>query len=208
MNRFWMGALVATLLSSRAAVAEPPPPVDVVIHDAPHSRRILAIEWNPLPLFTIGKLSANVVFVPVDHHALVLSPFYAWTSTAPIYIFDDAGTPTQLPEQKFKGFGGEIGYRYYFGEGGPRGFFVGPSLILASFTATAADASKTHFFDVGVAADAGYEVLIADNVALSLGGGLQYVATTKSIPDQQFPARIYANSGLRPRVLASVGWAF
>ena len=77
MNRFWMGALVATLLSSRAAVAEPPPPVDVVIHDAPHSRRILAIEWNPLPLFTIGKLSANVVFVPVDHHALVISPFYA-----------------------------------------------------------------------------------------------------------------------------------
>jgi len=51
-------------------------------------------------------------------------------------------------------------------------------------------------------------VLIADRVALSLGGGLQYTATSESIPSQQWPAQIYANNGLRPRVLISAGYAF
>jgi hypothetical protein len=194
--------------TTATAMAEPEAAVDVVVRDPPPPRRVVCIEWNPLPLFTIGKASADVVVVPVEHHALVLSPFYSWTKTVPIYVIDDAGNATQLPEQKFAGFGGEVGYRYYAGDGGPRGFFVGPSLILASFEATADDGTKTSFLDFGLAADAGYQMLVADRVALGLGGGVQYLWTTKSIPDQQFPSRIYANRGLAPRVLASLGWAF
>jgi hypothetical protein len=199
-------AMMATV--ARSASAELPPPVDVVVREAPPARRVVAVEWNPLALLIIGKVSANVVVVPTDHHALVLSPFYASSSTAPITVTDAAGSQTQLLKQTFSGFGGEIGYRYYFGEGGPRGFFLGPSLMLASITATAGDESKTQFLDYGLAGDAGCEALLADKVALSLGGGLQYTATTKSIPDQQLPAAVYANSGVRPRVLLSVGWAF
>jgi hypothetical protein len=199
-------AMMATL--ARPASAELPPPVDVVVREAPPPRRVVAIEWNPLALLVIGKVSANVVVVPTDHHALVLSPFYASTSTAPITWMDASGGSTPLLKQTFSGFGGEIGYRYYFGEGGPRGFFVGPSLMLASITATAGDEGKTQFLDYGLAADAGCEALLADKVAISLGGGLQYTATSKSIPNQQLPAAVYANNGLRPRVLFSVGWAF
>ena len=167
-----------------------------------------------MPTFTIGKASANVVVVPMNHHALVLSPFYVWTNTAPIVIFDDtspataaAPTMTQLPMQKFRGFGAEIGYRYYIGEGGPRGFFVGPSFILGSFNVTAADRSETHYLDYGLAVDAGYEMLVADRLSLTFGGGLQVTTPSKSIPEQQFPANLYANTVLRPRLLLSLGWA-
>ena len=197
-----------TVITPRAAHADPPPPVDVVIHDAPRPYRPLTVEWNPLALVTIGKLSANAVLVPIDHHALVLNLFYASTSTAPVSIFDDSGQPTALAKQTFYGFGGELGYRYYSGKGGARGVFVGPSLLLASFTALAGSGAKTPYADYGLAVDAGYEALIADRVAVSLGGGLQYLATSKTLPDQQFPANIYANHGLRPRLLFSVGWAF
>jgi hypothetical protein len=198
---------LAIVTTSGVAWAEPPPPVDVVVQQtAP--RKILAIEWNPVALI-IGRVSVDVVVAPVNHHALVLSPFYASTSTVPINVVDASGTPsTELPKQTFDGFGGELGYRYYFGQRGPRGFFLGPSLILGRFKATAQNGSETPFVDYGFAADAGYEMLIADSVAIALGGGLQYSATSKSIPDQQWPADIYANNGVRPRLLCSLGWAF
>jgi hypothetical protein len=213
-----VGVAVGTTVA-RAAVAEPPPPVDVVLHDAPPPRRIVAIEWNPLALI-IGKwVSVDVVIAPINHHSIVLSPFYASTTTAPICVVTDSGSTTSncgimgppsamLPQQTFEGFGGEIGYRYYWGHAGPRGAFVGPSLVLASMTAKAQDGSHTSFWDYGFAADAGYEALVADRVALTLGGGVQYTLASKSIPNQQLPAAIYANSGVRPRLLASLGVAF
>jgi hypothetical protein len=202
-------AAVAALLG-RAALAEEPPPVDVAIHEPRPPRRVVAVEFNPLSLI-IGRLSANVVVAPTDHYSLILSPFYAWATTQPIYVSpsDGSGPPTlPLPTQHFSGFGSELGYRYYFGRGGPRGFFVGPSLIAGWFTATAQNGSQLQYLDYGLAADVGYEMLVADRVALSLGGGLQYTTTSKSLPNQQFPAEIYANAGLRPRVLLSCGWAF
>ena len=188
------------------AHAEPPPPVDVHVAEAPSPRRLVSIEWNPLPLI-VGKASANVVFVPISHHALVLSPFYVSTTTEPIWVYDDQGSPTQLPEQTFSGFGGEIGYRYYAGRRGPRGFFAGPSLILASMTATAQNGSKTSYLDYGFALDIGYELLVGDAVAVSVGLGAQYTTPNKSIPAQQFPADAYANSRVFPRALFSIGWA-
>lgn len=204
-----MGA-VAALAAPRAADAEPPPAVDVVIHDAPRTRRFLTIEWNPLALLIGKQVSANIVIAPINHHALVLSPFYASTTTVPISVVtgSDATPGTLLPQQKFEGFGGEIGYRYFVDLGGPRGFFAGPSLLLASMTATAQDQSQTSFWDYGFAIDAGYEALLEDRVAISLGAGAQYVTTSKSIPRQQWPAEVYANSAVRPRLLVSVGLAF
>jgi hypothetical protein len=202
----------ATVTMVRTAVAEPPPPVDVVLREAPEPHRTLTVEWNPLALF-IDRLSANVVVVPGDHHGLVLSPFYTWASTVP-YATNIDGQGNALPytlnvlSQSFKGFGGELGYRYYLGRGGPRGLFAGPSVLLADITATAGNGSQTSFVDVGVAGDVGYEALVGDVVAISVGGGLQYTFVGKSIPDQQLPASIYANSRLYPRLLLAMGYAF
>jgi hypothetical protein len=198
----------AVVIASRWASAEVAPPVDVTVHEAPLPMRRLSIEWNPLSLLAIGKLSANLVAVPVDHHAVVLSPFYVSVSTAPISVYDDAGNETRLPKQTFSGFGGEFGYRYYLDRGGPRGFFAGPSLLLSSLTAQTANGTRTPYLDYGFAMDAGYQALVAERIALCLGAGVQYTDTSKSIPNQQFPANVYANRGLRPRLLLSFGWAF
>jgi hypothetical protein len=222
MSRSVLGvvtAAIAVVSFAAPASAEPregndlpkvgqPAAVDVALHDPTPEHRTLVVEWNPLPLVTIGKLSADVILAPGDHHALVLSPFYAWTNTSAVAVFDAAGNATMLPEQKFRGFGGEIGYRYYFENGGPRGLFVGPSLILGAFTATAQNGTDTSYLDFGLAADAGYQILLLDHLAIALGGGLQYLATSKTIPDQQFPAWIYANNRVSPRVLFAIGWGF
>jgi hypothetical protein len=211
-------AAVATT-ASRGAVADPPPPiaepplpVDVALSEAPSPHRTLTVEWNPLALF-IDRFSVDVVVVPGDHHALVLSPFYTWANTVPYATGIDAnGSPLpntlNVLKQTFHGFGGELGYRYYFDRGGPRGFFVGPSFLLAAITATAGNGSKTSFLDLGLAADAGYEALVANTIAITVGAGVQYSGPTKSIPDQQLPASIYANSAVNPRLLLSLGYAF
>jgi hypothetical protein len=211
--------------ASRDAVADPPPPiaepplpVDVVLSEAPSPHRTLTVEWNPLALF-IDRFSVDVVLVPGDHHALVVSPFYTWSNTQPYATGIDAngnplvnasGNPYTLNvlAQTFHGFGGELGYRYYFDKGGARGFFLGPSLILAAITATAGNGSQTPFLDFGLAGDVGYEALLADRIAVSVGVGVQYTTPNKSIPDQQLPASIYANSAVQPRLLLSMGYAF
>jgi hypothetical protein len=198
----------AVTTAGSLARAEPPPPVDVVLREPPPRHRAVALEYNPLALI-IGKLSANVVIVPGDHHALVVSPYYTSTTTAPISLVDASGAPTsRLPQQTFQGFGGELGYRYYFGLGGPRGAFVGPSLLVASMDAKAENGTTTSFLQYGVAADAGFAALVADAVSITVGGGVQYAATSVSIPNQQFPANVFANQGVWPRLLLSLGWAF
>jgi hypothetical protein len=202
----------------------PTGPVDVAVTDEVPPRRYVAIEWNPLPLFTmhtgvrpsdpgrpkqggLGKLSANIVVAPCEHHAVVISPFYVLTRTTPIQIWDDQLNATQLPIQTFRGYGTELGYRYYTGRGGLRGLFLGPSLILGAFTATAENGQKKPYLDYGVAGDVGYQALVLDRVSLSLGAGLQYTTTSKSIPEQMLWAKVFANSAVFPRVLISVGYA-
>jgi hypothetical protein len=113
-----------------------------------------------------------------------------------------------LPSQSFTGAGSELGYRYYFGRGGPRGMFLGPSFVLGDFSAKAQDGSTTSYIQLGGALDLGFQALVLDRISLSLGAGLQYLASSPTIPPQQFPADVYANSGLRPRLLASIGVAF
>ena len=198
-------------------------PVNVVLPEQPPLRRYAAIEWNPLPLLVmntgvkpdpngpkqggLGKLSMNLVLAPLEHHALILSPFYALTRTTPVTTYDDNSNPTQLPVQTFRGYGTELGYRYYAGRGGLRGFFAGPSLIISSFTATAQNGDKTHYLDYGIAGDIGYQALVVDRISLSLGLGLQYTTTSKAIPEQMLWAKVFANTALLPRALISVGYA-
>jgi hypothetical protein len=221
-------AVVSAAATARADSTEPPPaatPVDVQLKEAPPAHRIATVEWNPLSLF-IDRFSLNVVVVPGDHHALVLSPFYTWAGTAEYstgidaqgnQLKDTSGSLTgmpgsnyvlSVPRQTFKGFGGEIGYRYYVDKGGPRGFFAGPSFLIDSITATAYNGSQTSFLGYGLAVDAGYQAIVADTIVVSVGAGAQYTFTSKSIPDQQLPASIVANERLYPRLLLSLGYAF
>ncbi len=181
-------------------------PVDVSVPERTPSRRVFALEWNPVALF-IDRLSATIEIAPVDHHTLVLSPYYFNTRTG---SFPSASGDTLVAHlsQRFEGVGGEIGYRYYAGYGGPRGFFAGPSFILAGVKATDGNGAQTSLMDYGVALDIGWQALVADDWVVSLGGGAEYLFTSKSVPDQQAPAAYYANSGVHPRALAALGYAF
>jgi len=210
---------------SSGADTVPSGPVDVRIPEETPPRRYVAIEWNPLPFITmhtgdrplpggptqggLGKLSVNVVVAPLEHHAIIIAPFYVLTRTTPITAFDDSTPPNprELPVQTFRGYGSELGYRYYTGRGGLRGLYLGPSLILSSFTATAQNGDKKPYLDYGFAADVGYQALVVDRLSLSIGAGLQYTTTSKSIPDQMLWAKVYASSAVLPRLLISVGWA-
>ncbi len=204
-------ALVVAIPSIALADEPEPVPSVAVPKLAPPARRV-ALELDPFPFLAgVGKLEAELVVVPVDHHALVIAPYFTYTKTAPIYVFDSSGNAMQLPEPIFRGPGVELGYRYYSGLGGPRGAFIGPSLIFAAIfekQGQYGDGSTTNFYDLGLAVDAGYQALVADKVALAIGVGVQGTITTQTIPDQQYPAKLYANNGIWPRLLLSIGWAF
>jgi hypothetical protein len=201
-------AMAAPSVCAAQEATPAPATVDVVMRDEPAPRRVVALGWNPVPLLTLGTISADVVIAPIDHHALVLSPIVTRQTTSPFWIYDDSQAPTQLPQQSFASWGGEIGYRYYAGTGGARGVFLGSSFLLSAVKATAANGDVTHYDRYGLAVDAGFSALVADRFLLSLGGGLQYTATTKSIPAQQWPVDLYANGGLSPRILGTIGMAF
>jgi hypothetical protein len=49
---------------------------------------------------------------------------------------------------------------------------------------------------------------VADRVAISFGAGAQFLTTDKSLPAQQFPAAVFANRGVRPRLLLALGFSF
>jgi hypothetical protein len=219
----WVTAFASVAVAETRTPSETP--VDVKLAESPPPRRVVSVEWSPLPLFTIGKLSANVVIVPIDHHALVLSPFYASTTTQPITVVTADGSVSQpspagstctlavpctmvLPKQTFWGVGGEVGYRYYTEGRGARGFFIGPSFILGVMTAKAQNGDKLGYLDLGGALDIGWQTIIADSITVSFGVGVQFTAPDKSIPNQQFPADVYANTRVLPRALASIGLAF
>jgi hypothetical protein len=188
---------------------EPTPafaPVDVAVIEPTPARRVLAVEWNPVALF-IDRLSANVEIAPAEHHALVLAPYYFNTRTD-AFASLSGDFPVAHLSQHFEGVGGEVGYRYYAGHGGLRGFFAGPSFILTAVKATDGAGGETSLMTYGGALDVGWQALVADDWVVSLGGGGEYTFTSKAVPDQQAPAAYYANSGLHPRALAAVGYAF
>lgn len=208
---FWLGPSIAVAAETPPNLPSIDKAVDVAIKDAPPRRRRFALELNPIAL-VIERLSANVEIVPVDHHALVVSPFYFGTTTTAWLqsTTDSAGNPLTVDHlaQSFTGWGAELGYRYYTLSGGPRGFYVGPSLLFSSIRARAGDGTSTRFASLGLALDAGYQVLVADDWVVGLGAGIQYTAPSQSIPEQQLPASLYVNAGVRPRLLLALGYSF
>jgi hypothetical protein len=197
------------LCATSTAQADPAPafaPVDVGVVEPTPARRLFAVEWNPVALF-IDRISFNFEIAPAEHHALVLAPYYFNTRT-PSFATVSGEAPVVHASQRFEGVGGEIGYRYYAGRGGLRGFFAGPSFLLAGVRATDGAGGHTSLVTFGGAVDVGWQALVADDWLIGLGGGAAFVVASKSVPEQQAPAVYYANSGVHPRALAAVGYAF
>jgi len=164
----------------------------------------VAVQGNPLGLI-IGRYSADLEYLPAPHHALHFSP---------VGYFALPGVSDELV-----GFGAEVGYRWYSGLNGAHGFFVGASFIAMSLhylhgalPGVPLDVPEdTSYVELGGALDAGYQVVILGNFAAGVGVGAQYTTDTTqpTFEYQNHPLHdLLYGSGLRPRVLLSLGAAF
>ena len=160
----------------------------------------IAIELNPLPLY-FGRLSANLEYMPLQHHAIVLNPQITHVSNE-LAVSGGANA-----SQTFSGFGGEVGYRYYTGHKGIDGVFVGPSLIMGVYNAGLPDGNQA-FTTMGVAVDAGVKAVVWDHVAVGAGAGLQWVKVSHDFNDLPTRSELAVGNGVKPRILAEVGYAF
>jgi hypothetical protein len=166
--------------------------------------RSIDIQLNPIGI-VVGRYTLDLEYLPAPHHAVHLTPvgYYA--------------VPASM--DTFQGFGAEAGYRWYSSANGPEGIFVGGSFLIGGFEyahstanpSTLDPADDTQFVSLGGAIDAGFQWVPLGNFAFGAGAGVAYTVYTEQ------PRFNYANhswedlvygSGLRPRVLLSVGTAF
>lgn len=186
-------ALFFAAVPARAQELSPYPPFST---PEPLPQRV-AITANPLSFYFGARVGLSASVMLVSHHGLELT----------LYRIDQTtGTDSN---NEFTGWGQEIGYRYYSGENGPRGFFIGPSLLLGNFTAIPlAGGDQVHYHVPGVALDLGYQALLFDHLVIGLGAGAQYTRPSVQLPRQEIPTSTYANAGVRPRVLFALGFSF
>jgi len=163
--------------------------------------RPFAIEYDPLGLFIGGRVSFNLEWVPVTHHAIEVSPHIVHTTS------DVAISGSTTESQAFTGVGTEIGYRYYTGHRGANGVFVGPSLIVGAYNA-GLPASNQAFTDVGVAADVGLQEIFWDHLVVGGGVGIEYLSVSTDFHDLPTGPSTIASSGIKPRFLLEAGYGF
>lgn len=163
-----------------------------------------AIEANPLSA-AIGRYSIQAEYLPMRHHALVLNPHFDHVNASVTSTVN--GVKTSYSEG-FTGGGAELGYRFYTGDHGANGFYIGPSFLFGAYSTSLGD-QKSSFTTLGGAIDLGGQALIAKHVVLGGGFGLQYTKASKDFGNSDLPltAAILAGGGIRPRFLLSVGYA-
>jgi hypothetical protein len=189
--------LALVLAASTARADDPPAAAEASVEpQPPPPTRYVTVTVDPLILM-IDRRGANVEIVPKSHHGLILTVFHV----------DAVGTErTNFPV--FTGLGGEFGYRYYYGNNGPRGLFIGPSLLLGKYTGTPGMGDSVSFHNVGGALDLGYQAILSHSLVVGLGVGLQATWASYEFPRQDLPVSIYANSGIRARFFTALGYAF
>jgi hypothetical protein len=200
-----VGFLVATAGEARAdestaarpAAAAPSEKPAAPSDDVAELKRI-SLELNPLGV-AIGRYSIQGEYMLARHHALTLSPFFAHAS-----VTSSVG-------------GKDVDLGSLTGFGGANGFFIGPSVLFASYSQSApsglpagATAASDSFTSLGGAVDLGGQVLIGPGVVIGAGFGLQYTKTSKDIDtaNLNLASAALAGGGVRPRFLLAVGYSF
>jgi hypothetical protein len=177
----------------------------------------LAIAANPLALL-VGRYSAQAEVRPSERLGIVVNPYaadHAQTFQGNGVDYDSS----QVVTLGVTGFGAEAGPRFYSSGAAVSGF-LGPSLLVGRFVFTRSDQgvpqTPQHFWRGGIAIDGGLRVDTTIGFLFEVGGGLEY---TIGSPDMSCPMPAQSSlcvtdeelaygSGLRPRILLSVGWGF
>ncbi len=193
--------VVCALLACSRRVDAMEPPEDGASFD-----EVRAYE-NRLRPFTVladvtmvltARISFEGQFVPWMHHGFRLNPFCAFVDQSLPFISGAADERFQLS------CGTEVGYRYYTGERGANGFFVGPSLLFAHTHVNAGnDASKQpvgarDFYYAGGALDVGVQGMTERG--FTVGGGAGVVLLRNLDAGSRF--------GVDQRLFINVGYSF
>jgi hypothetical protein len=198
--------LMVSLFSSSSARADDTAPPAAVSPPAQQDRPIdspvksgfksIALEANPLAA-AIGRYSIQAEWLPAVHHAIVLNPHFDHVSTD---ISESGNGASVSYSEAFTGFGSELGY----------GFYVGPSLLVAHYSASAEGLPSTSFNSIGAAVDAGGQWILGPGVVVGFGFGLQYTSVSADGNTDGLPlaAAVIAGGGVRPRTLLTIGYAF
>ncbi len=168
--------------------------------DKPGRYDVVSLEWNPLGLLLGGRISAQIEWAPITHHAIVVNPYYVHTES------DVAIAPDVTVRQTFTGGGGELGYRYYTGHRGMNGVFIGPSVIGGGYSGALPNGSQA-FWNFGLAADVGLQTILADHVVLGAGVGVEWLYVSHDFRDLPTAPYEIATTGVKPRFLLSIGGA-
>lgn len=211
-----LSALAASLstvgLASAADEPAPPPPSppapalatpqpDVAVAQKPESPfKPITLTINPLSL-ALGRIGANIEYLPVRHHAIVLNPF-----------FQSLSVGADNNKTSYTNFGGELGYHFYTGDIGASGFYFGPSLFAmnsnasASVTMNGKSTTASHsIFVYGAAFDVGGQYVAKNGFTIGAGAGAMYLAAndTNTATTSSFKV-----SGVLPRILFTIGYSF
>ena len=171
------------------------------------ARKQVALTFNPLNLL-IGRYGFNFEYQPVPHHGIIVTPHYDHLSGG----MGTDGCNTNC-SSTLNGGGVELGYRYYFGEQGFDGFFLGPSLIVTQHRLTYEDpptkSSYVDFTGVGGAFDVGWQRQLGHFI---IGGsvGIQYTRTKRLNLGEGEDILISLNADglVLPRLAFNLGYAF
>jgi hypothetical protein len=183
------------------APAQPQPAQDVTaIHDEASSFKHVTITANPLS-FILTRFGANLEYLPTEHHALVVNPYFQ------SYTVSD-GINGVSASTSYTTIGGEVGYHYYTGSKGANGFFVGPSLVLnhvgVSTKANNATASSS-IMSYGAALDIGAQHIFDNGFTIGAGAGVMYLLSSNDAPQSSASFKV---NGVLPRVLFTLGYSF
>jgi hypothetical protein len=203
-------------MAPRAAQAADLVAADARPGETAPSRPSVIVSANPLPL-TYGTFSAQLEILASPSVGVVLNPHFASFSE------HHDGLPEKGNEGSdttVRGFGGELGLRYYPNTMtiGQPCVFMGPSILMGHYSGTTTgDKTTPEFTRFGMAFDVGMTMALKSGFSFTVGGGLQYMWKDGSanlgsngggVLSSVTTASIMFGDGLRPRVLASVGWVF
>ena len=209
-------AALLVLVSSGAARAEQAPERTASEGGAALARRLVVAVAPLAPVG--GRWGGSVEWLAAPHHALAGS--LAWVDVEPACCRARPGGWSPGPNaSRIHGAAVELGYRYYSARDRPAGFFLAPSLVLFRGGGRIEAEPVGAIGQVGLAVDAGAQVILFERVVLGAGLGLQAVHSDREI-ETGFetsdatpvlfppPPDRYLRSHVAPRLTASLGVAF
>jgi hypothetical protein len=196
----------------RDAISPALPPRDAPAASPAASWTRATVTLNPTPM-AFGRYGGNVELVPTAHHAIVLSGFF---QTFPPWLVrrlvpSSAETGSGTPSRP----GGELGYRFYTGQRGASGLFVGPSAIAMPLVQPRLGqdlhGEVVSFTAYGAALDIGVQAIT--DAGLTIGGGLgvmylMYTPPPSPTPPSGVSAPPWIEPHVLPRLLFTAGWSF